>query len=142
MKILLISDVHANVVGLETVLQKHADADLILCAGDIVHYGLYPHETIAMLKSHRVRCVCGNHDLEMLRRAKEGVEAQEPGFIRYTLERLTADDLLFLEALPRSYNFSADGVRYCMRHAYHVEELTNRILQSVIDHDAIRAFVS
>ena len=30
MKILLISDIHANVDGLEIVLQKHADADRIL----------------------------------------------------------------------------------------------------------------
>lgn len=142
MKILLISDIHANVDGLEAVVQKHADADRILCAGDIVHYGLFPHETIRMLKAHNVRCVCGNHDLEILRRAKEGVEAQEPGFVRYTLERLTADDLLFLETLPRTVNFTADGVRYCMRHAYHVEELTNRFLLSVLDHDAIRAFDS
>lgn len=142
MKILLISDIHANVVGLETVLLNQADADMVLCAGDVVHYGLYPHETIRMLREHNVRCVCGNHDLEILRRAKEGADAQEPGFVRYTLEHLTADDLQFLEALPRSFVFRADGVKYCLRHAYHVDELTNRFLQSVLEHDAIRAFDS
>ena len=142
MKIVAVADVHANLPALEAVLEREADADVVVCAGDLVHYGLYPHETIRALRSRNVRCVCGNHDLEMLRRAKEGAAAQEPGFIRYTLEQLTANDLAYLASLPRTLNFSADGIRYCMRHAYHAEELHDRFLLSVLEHDAIRAFDS
>ena len=142
MKLLVIADIHANLPALEAVLQRHADADKIVCAGDLVHYGLFPHETIETLRRHNVQCVCGNHDLEMLRRASEGASAQEPGFVRYTLERLTADDLAYLASLPRTINFVSDGVHYCLRHAYHAEELHDRFLLSVLEHDAIRAFDS
>ena len=142
MKILLIADVHANLPALDAVLERESDADQIVCAGDLVHYGLYPHETLRALQAHNVLCVCGNHDLEMLRRAAEGLSAQEEGFIRYTLEQLTAEDLGYLASLPRTVNFAADGVQYCLRHAYHAEELHDRFLLSVLEHDAIRAFDS
>ena len=142
MKILAIADVHANLPALEAVLSQHEDADMIVCAGDIVHYGLYPHETIRLLQKRGVRCVCGNRDLEILRRAKEGAAAQDEYFVRYTLEHMTTDDFRFLASLRRSFLFYADGIHYCMRHAYHVEEVRNRFLLSVLAQDAIRAFDS
>ena len=39
MKILLISDIHANFRALQAVLDFHSDADEIWCLGDIVEYG-------------------------------------------------------------------------------------------------------
>ncbi len=64
MKLGLISDVHADIVALDLVLE-HLSAhkvDLILCAGDIVGYGPTPAETVARLTERKIPTVRGNHD--------------------------------------------------------------------------------
>ena len=40
MKVLIISDIHANMDALNAVWARESDADAILCAGDVVDWGL------------------------------------------------------------------------------------------------------
>jgi len=42
MKVLVVSDVHANIAALNTILEKEADYDILCCAGDYTDYGIYP----------------------------------------------------------------------------------------------------
>ena len=67
MKMLVISDIHANVDSLHAVWERESDADVILCAGDITDWGFHPHEVIAWLREHNAICVHGNHDLHISR---------------------------------------------------------------------------
>ena len=46
MKVLVVSDVHANIAALNTILEKEADYDILCCAGDYTDYGIYPAEVI------------------------------------------------------------------------------------------------
>lgn len=62
MKIGLISDIHANLYGLKSVLSKLNDADEIYCAGDITGYYTYTNEVFDELSSHKVQFIRGNHD--------------------------------------------------------------------------------
>lgn len=39
MKVLVVSDVHANIAALNTILEKEADYDILCCAGDYTDYG-------------------------------------------------------------------------------------------------------
>ena len=67
MKILVISDVHANIAALNTILQQEPDYDLLCCAGDYTDYGIYPVEVIE--RFHNLKntvLVYGNHDLHVL----------------------------------------------------------------------------
>src|ERR1700722_6827324 len=62
MRALLISDIHANIDALETVLDTAPAHDVVWNLGDVVGYGAAPNEDI-----ERVRClgntfVPGNHD--------------------------------------------------------------------------------
>ena len=66
MKVLILSDIHANYTALQAVLQDAGQVDQIWCAGDLVDYGVCPHETVAWFRSHEVRCVSGNHDRHLL----------------------------------------------------------------------------
>ncbi|MBC7223861.1 MAG: metallophosphoesterase, partial [Anaerolineae bacterium] len=52
MKVLLISDIHANLVALEAVLEDAADEpyEAIWCLGDLVGYGPRPNECIETLR--------------------------------------------------------------------------------------------
>jgi len=60
MKILVISDVHANYEALKSTLAL--PHDIALFAGDIVDYGPRPKECIETLKNVSFKMVRGNHD--------------------------------------------------------------------------------
>src|SRR6476660_3534248 len=64
MRIGIISDIHANVVALETVLKTLGPVDRIWCLGDVVGYGPNPNESIATLLAQPGMeiCLTGNHD--------------------------------------------------------------------------------
>ncbi len=62
MRILIISDIHANLVALETVLADAQDFDEIWCLGDIVGYGPNPNECIDRIQEFTYISLAGNHD--------------------------------------------------------------------------------
>ncbi|MBI4675488.1 MAG: metallophosphoesterase family protein [Chloroflexi bacterium] len=62
MRILLLSDIHANLVALETVLRVAPAHDAIWCLGDVVGYGPHPNECVARLRSLDALTLTGNHD--------------------------------------------------------------------------------
>lgn len=64
MRLAVLSDIHANLVALDAVLDELAAAGIerILCLGDIVDLGPAPVQTVARLRELRCLCVQGNHD--------------------------------------------------------------------------------
>ena len=50
MQILLITDIHANLQGLQAVLERYGNADEVWCLGDIVEYGPSPTECVALAR--------------------------------------------------------------------------------------------
>lgn len=64
MKILVISDVHANKTALDAVLQAAGRINAAWCLGDIVGYGPDLNECVECVRSlPNLLCVKGNHDL-------------------------------------------------------------------------------
>ena len=59
MRILLISDVHANIDALQALDERY---DQLLCLGDLVDYGPSPREALQFLRERAPRIVRGNHD--------------------------------------------------------------------------------
>ncbi len=64
MKVLVISDLHADVEALTIALAKGRDlgCSIVLCAGDLVDGAYFPDELIAILASRAIPTVRGNHD--------------------------------------------------------------------------------
>ena len=62
MRILLISDIHANLEGLQACLQAAPAHDLIANLGDVVGYGASPNEAVAEARKWDSPVVRGNHD--------------------------------------------------------------------------------
>jgi len=63
MRALIISDIHANLVAFETVLEHAGEVDAVWCLGDVVGYGPNPNECIALLKEQpNMVSIMGNHD--------------------------------------------------------------------------------
>ncbi len=62
MHYLIISDIHANLVALESVLADASDFDKIWCLGDLVGYGPNPNECVERIQEFSHVCLAGNHD--------------------------------------------------------------------------------
>jgi predicted phosphodiesterase len=62
MRVLVISDIHANLQALEAVLNSAPPHDAVWNLGDLVGYGANPNEVIAQVQQHRGIVVRGNHD--------------------------------------------------------------------------------
>jgi predicted phosphodiesterase len=101
MRILIVSDIHANLVALDTVLAQAAPFDRVWCLGDVVGYGPEPNECIERLRSFDLLCLAGNHDWAAL--GKLDLEEFNPDArlaAYWTREQLTPANLDWLRALP------------------------------------------
>ncbi|MGD0752616.1 MAG: metallophosphoesterase family protein [Anaerolineales bacterium] len=62
-KVLVISDVHANLTALEAVLADAGKVHEVWCLGDIAGYGPDPNECIERIQAlPKLTCMMGNHD--------------------------------------------------------------------------------
>jgi predicted phosphodiesterase len=68
MRLAIISDIHANLPGLEAVLAgiDESGVDEIWCLGDVVGYGAEPDGCAELVAERCARSLVGNHDLAVL----------------------------------------------------------------------------
>lgn len=64
MKFAIISDIHANLEALQTVLAdaKQRECTHYACVGDVVGYNANPKECLDIIREMQMPCVMGNHD--------------------------------------------------------------------------------
>lgn len=118
----IISDVHANVVALEAVLEvlKERGADTIICLGDLVGYGPSPNETIDLIRSSGVMCTLGAADERIAfdfarqQRPREGVADKTLEWTRTIIEPRHVD---FLRGLPVQLRFNTPAGRLRFFHS-------------------------
>jgi putative phosphoesterase len=118
MRILVISDVHANWPALEAI---HEPFDLCLNLGDLVDYGVEPGPCVAWARQYAAHGVRGNHD----HGAAQGVPVSGAGGFRYltgltreiTRERLAEADRRYLAGLPLTKYLTLGGSRFLLVHA-------------------------
>jgi diadenosine tetraphosphatase ApaH/serine/threonine PP2A family protein phosphatase len=102
MRILVISDVHANYEALRSVLTDAGKVDETWCLGDVVGYGPDPNLCVDLIRERpNLTCLPGNHDMAVLGRMPL---AAFNGDARRSLDLqarvLTADSADFLRSLP------------------------------------------
>jgi diadenosine tetraphosphatase ApaH/serine/threonine PP2A family protein phosphatase len=67
MRVLVISDIHANLEALETVLATTEPYDAAWCLGDLVGYGPDPNQCVERVRAlPGLVCLVGNHDKAVL----------------------------------------------------------------------------
>ncbi|MCA9941444.1 MAG: metallophosphoesterase family protein [Anaerolineales bacterium] len=102
MRLLIISDIHANLTALEAVLTDAQGAwDQVWCLGDVVGYGPDPNECVTLLQSLPHISLSGNHDWAVLDRLDINTfnpEARQA--IGWTQDQLTPESRAYLEELP------------------------------------------
>lgn len=130
MRILIISDIHANLTAFETVL---ADAknewEYVWCLGDVVGYGPDPNECVELLRSMPHLCLAGNHDWAALSRLD--IRTFNPDArkaVDWTRETLTPENTAYLEALPTTFVIG----NYTLAHGSPREPVWEYILEPLI----------
>jgi putative phosphoesterase len=69
MRVAVITDIHANLAALESVLERieRESVDQIYCGGDLVGYGPHPNEVCALIEELRIPTIYGNYDYGIAR---------------------------------------------------------------------------
>ncbi|MDO8615921.1 MAG: metallophosphoesterase family protein [Dehalococcoidia bacterium] len=104
MRVLIVSDIHANLVALETVLRDAAAGGPIGALwnlGDCVGYGPRPGECIARLREMEALWVAGNHERACT--GAIGTDDFNPdaaAAAQWTKQRLSPEERAFLDTLP------------------------------------------
>src|SRR5215471_3959178 len=102
LRILIISDIHANLEALDACLQAAPEHDRVFNLGDLVGYGANPNEVTERARMLGEVFVRGNHD-----KACTGLMSLDdfnPVAARaalWTRERLSEDNMNFLRGLPQ-----------------------------------------
>ena len=115
----IISDLHGNRCATEAAL---ADIDAegiesIWCLGDLVGYGAFPNETIALIRERDIPTIAGNYDdgvgferkdCGCFYRDDAERERGEASFA-WTVANTSDDNKAYLRSLPREITFDIEG---------------------------------
>ena len=101
MRILVISDIHANLTALEAVLKDAGGIDATYCLGDLVGYGPDPNECIdRIINLQNATCLIGNHDAAALDKIQIDTFNPEARMaVLWTRTTLTPDNKEYLLSL-------------------------------------------
>lgn len=120
MKILLISDIHANFPALfavENFFGQHP-FDAVINSGDSLVYGPFPNETLGWLQTRKAYSILGNTDRKILH-LLAGKTIQKPSkhekrvMYTWTVSELDNNSAAYLSSLPASLllDFAPDGTQ-------------------------------
>jgi predicted phosphodiesterase len=102
MRILVLSDIHANFTALAAALDAVRDRwDGAVCLGDVVGYGPDPNEVTSKIQELNAKTIRGNHD----KAATDLMETDDfnpvaKAAVDWTRSRLSADNWKWLSELP------------------------------------------
>ncbi len=104
MRILVISDLHANYTALEAVLNDAGPVDESWCLGDLVGYGPDPNAVVEQVRElTHLTCILGNHDVAVIGRMPfESFNGDARRSLIWTEKVLTADNMDFMRSLPQN----------------------------------------
>ncbi len=117
MRILLVSDIHANWHALAAIREQ---CDLCLCLGDLVDYGPDPLPCVRWAMEHADHAIRGNHDHGV---AQNVAVTGEKGYKYLTKcsrplqwEGLGPEERRYLLQLPLTKRFTVGGRRFLLVH--------------------------
>lgn len=118
MRILVVSDIHANWPALAAINEPH---DVCVCLGDLVDYGADPLRCVRWVMANCEYAIRGNHDHGVA----QGVPVSGERGFRYLTrvtrplmwEALGPDERRYLLELPLTQRFTLAGRTYLLVHA-------------------------
>ncbi|WP_248908315.1 metallophosphoesterase family protein [Halocatena marina] len=115
MRLGVISDIHANRVALDAVMDAMPNVEYLVCAGDVIGYNPQPSECVEAVRDS-IPCVQGNHDRAI--DAPEQYRSNEMAYegLRYAADRLSEEQREWLRTLPESRSLFEGRVRVIHSH--------------------------
>jgi len=125
-RLALLSDLHANRHALEAAWAdlERQSPDAVYCLGDLVGYGAFPNEVVALVRDHAIPTVMGNYDDGVgfdrdecgcaYRTADE--RARGDVSLRWTRARTAPENKAFLRSLAPSLRLDLAGRRVLLVH--------------------------
>jgi predicted phosphodiesterase len=104
MRVLVISDVHANYTALEAVLKNAGQVDETWCLGDLVGYGPDPNAVVEEIRDiPNLTCILGNHDMAVIGRMPlEAFNGDARRSLAYHEKVISASNMDYMRALSAS----------------------------------------
>lgn len=102
MRILVMSDIHANYTALQAVLKDAGAVDETWCLGDLVGYGPDPNAVVEEIQEIKnLTCLMGNHDVGVVgRMSLETFNGEAKRSLMHHEKVLTASNMDFIRSLP------------------------------------------
>lgn len=110
MRILVISDIHANYTALEAVVNDAGMVDETWCLGDLVGYGPDPNAVVEQVRElPHLTCILGNHDVAVIGKMPfEAFNGDARRSLIWTEKVMTADNMNFMRTLPQNVKVRGD----------------------------------
>ena len=128
MKIGIITDVHNNVIALNSILKLFEEngCDEIICCGDIIGIGPFPEETVQRIKSLKnIQCVLGNHEKYLINGLKkpypDGMDESEALHHLWEHNLLSDDSKNYIKQLPYKLQLDREEIKIAVVH-YSINE--------------------
>jgi putative phosphoesterase len=130
MRILVVSDIHANWPALASIDEPY---DVCLCLGDLVDYGPDPLRCVRWAMGNATYSIRGNHDHGV----SQGISVNGDRGFRYLTgisrpsmwDALGHDERRYLLQLPVTQRLTLDGKRFLMVHATPRDPLDEYLLR-------------
>ena len=161
MKLALLSDIHANLQALQACIQhaQQQGAHRFAFLGDLVGYGANPSEVVSLVMTmtgQDALVIKGNHDAMAVHPPRDQV-ALGSSTAAWTHQRLSAEQLVFLQALPMSatlqhlmlvhasahdpekwrYVDSEQAASHCMKAAQQTSDTVKHVLVGHVHHQTL-----
>ncbi len=143
MRILIFSDLHANLEALAAFHAVETRPDALFFLGDVVGYGPDPAACLAWVRTNVTHAVRGDHD----HATATGADFTSPPEFRefaaatreHTQRQLRPADLAYLAGLPTTLNVKLGGTRFCLAHASPHAPLADPLDSATLSEDRLRA---
>jgi putative phosphoesterase len=145
MRILFVSDLHANPWALDAVLRDASHFDHVVCAGDAANYGPDPAGLLRRLRALDPLAVRGNHDQAVaFGTDPQASPTKQPLALAmrdWTQQQLDPHDLAWLRRRPLRLAWEVAGTRFTVLHATPRDELYDYRLNPQASDEFVRRAV-
>jgi predicted phosphodiesterase len=111
MRLLVLTDIHANLTALEAALSAaEGNWQRMVCLGDVVGYGPDPNEVTSLIRELGAVTIRGNHDKAVAElMATDDFNPVAKAAVEWTRAQLSNENMAWLAALPQG-PMEAEGV--------------------------------
>lgn len=140
MKILIISDIHANYEALKAIQDVCENVDKIICLGDFVGYYCQVNETLDLIRQWKPLCLLGNHDFFLINSCPPAAPASVRFGIEYARRTISSDHLAWLSELPLTWGGFIDKHSFLFFHGSPWKPLTDYLYEDDLSTSNLACF--